>query len=111
MPSSLFTPTALGEIALANRVVARAPLGGAQVALVAMRRNGEVVAEGTGKAVLGSPLKALTWFVNEASTYCGGVKAGEFVTTGTCIIPMAVAPGDEVTVDYGELGTMSCRIV
>ncbi|MDT8279806.1 MAG: transglycosylase domain-containing protein [Erythrobacter sp.] len=29
---------------LANRVVARAPLGGAQVALVAMRRNGEVVA-------------------------------------------------------------------
>ncbi|PKP98420.1 MAG: penicillin-binding protein, partial [Alphaproteobacteria bacterium HGW-Alphaproteobacteria-15] len=30
--------------ALANRVVARAPLGGAQVALVAMRRNGEVVA-------------------------------------------------------------------
>jgi 2-keto-4-pentenoate hydratase len=74
-------------------------------------RNGAVVAEGTGKAVLGGPLKALTWFVNEASTYCGGVKAGEFVTTGTCIIPMAVAPGDEVTVDYGELGTMSCRIV
>jgi penicillin-binding protein 1A len=30
--------------ALANRVVGRAPLGGAQVALVAMRRNGEVVA-------------------------------------------------------------------
>ncbi|MET4131501.1 penicillin-binding protein 1A [Porphyrobacter sp. MBR-155] len=30
--------------ALANRVVARAPLGGAQVGLVAMRRNGEVVA-------------------------------------------------------------------
>ena len=29
---------------LANRVVGRAPLGGAQVALVAMRRNGEVVA-------------------------------------------------------------------
>lgn len=74
-------------------------------------RNGAVVAEGTGKAVLGGPLKALTWFVNEAATYCGGVKAGQFVTTGTCIIPMAVAPGDEATVDYGELGTISCRIV
>ncbi len=73
-------------------------------------RNGKLVAEGTGKAVLGDPRKALAWFVNEASAYCGGVKAGQFVTTGTCIIPMAIAPGDEVTVDYGMLGTISCRI-
>jgi 2-keto-4-pentenoate hydratase len=74
-------------------------------------RNGEQVVEGTGKAVLGGPLKALTWFVSEASRYCGGVKAGQFVTTGTCIIPMAIAPGDEVRADYGELGAISCRIV
>jgi 2-keto-4-pentenoate hydratase len=74
-------------------------------------RNGEQVAEGTGKAVLGDPRKALSWFVNEASAYCGGVAAGQFVTTGTCIVPMAVAPGDEVRIDYGELGAMSCRIV
>ncbi len=73
-------------------------------------RNGTQAAEGTGKAVLGGPIRALTWFVNEASTYCGGVKAGQFVTTGTCIIPMAIEPGDAVTADYGELGTISCRI-
>ena len=73
--------------------------------------NGEVKAEGTGKAVLGDPRQALTWFVNEASTYCGGVKAGQFVTTGTCIVPMAVKPGDAVSIDYGVLGTISCRIV
>ncbi|MCA3562263.1 MAG: fumarylacetoacetate hydrolase family protein [Aestuariivirga sp.] len=72
--------------------------------------NGAVRAEGAGKAVLGDPRRALTWFVNEAATYCGGVKAGQFVTTGTCIVPMAVAPGDEVTVDYGTLGIIACRI-
>lgn len=72
--------------------------------------NGTVQAEGTGKAVLGDPRKALAWFVNEASTYCGGVAAGQFVTTGTCIVPMAVAPGDAVTIDYGVLGAISCRI-
>jgi 2-keto-4-pentenoate hydratase len=66
--------------------------------------------ETTGQAVLGDPRKALTWFVNEASSYCGGVKAGQFVTTGTCIIPMAIKPGDEVSVDYGELGAIACRI-
>lgn len=74
-------------------------------------RNGTQAVEGTGKAVLGGPFRALTWFVNEASTHCGGVKAGQFVTTGTCIIPMAIEPGDEVTADYGVLGTISCRIV
>lgn len=73
-------------------------------------RNGEAVAQGTGKAVLGDPRKALTWFVNEAATYCGGVTAGQFVTTGTCIVPMAISPGDWVMIDYGELGTMSCSI-
>ena len=72
--------------------------------------NGMPKAQGTGKAVLGDPRKALHWFVNEACTYCGGVTAGQFVTTGTCIVPMAVAPGDAVTVDYGTLGTISCRI-
>jgi 2-keto-4-pentenoate hydratase len=74
-------------------------------------RNGEQVVEGTGKAVLGGPLTALAWFVNEASRFCGGVKAGQFVTTGTCIIPMAIAAGDEVRADYGQLGAISCRIV
>lgn len=73
--------------------------------------NGAVKAEGTGKAVLGDPRRALHWFVNEAAAFCGGVKAGQFVTTGTCIVPMAVAPGDAVTVDYGMLGTISCRII
>lgn len=73
-------------------------------------RNGAVVAEGSGKAVLGDPRAALTWFVNEASTYCGGVTAGQFVTTGTCIVPMAIAPGDAVTIDYGALGAISCSI-
>ncbi|WP_379922013.1 transglycosylase domain-containing protein [Erythrobacter sp. R86502] len=42
---AVFTTTLDSQLqALANRIVGRAPLGGAQVALVAMRRNGEVVA-------------------------------------------------------------------
>lgn len=72
--------------------------------------NGQLRSEGTGKAVLGGPLTALTWFVNEAARFCGGVKAGQFVTTGTCLVPMGIAPGDEVTADYGRLGSLSCRI-
>lgn len=46
--------------ALANRIVARAPLGGAQVALVAMRRNGEVVAMVGGRDYRKSPFNRAT---------------------------------------------------
>ena len=72
--------------------------------------NGEVKAEGSGKAVLGDPRKALAWFVNEASTYAGGVKAGQFVTTGTCIVPFAIASGDRAAADYGALGVLEAFI-
>lgn len=46
--------------ALASRIVARAPLGGAQVALVAMRRNGEVVAMVGGRDYAKSPFNRVT---------------------------------------------------
>ena len=46
--------------ALANRIVARAPVGGAQVALVAMRRNGEVVAMVGGRDYRKSPFNRAT---------------------------------------------------
>ncbi len=46
--------------ALASRVTSRAPLGGAQVALVAMRPNGEVVAMVGGKDYASSPFNRAT---------------------------------------------------
>ncbi len=46
--------------ALASRIVARAPLGKAQVALVAMRRNGEVVALVGGRDYAKSPFNRAT---------------------------------------------------
>ena len=78
--------------------------------VVSAQRNGAPAAQGSGKAVLGDPRTALTWFVNEASRYCGGVKAGQFVTTGTCIVPIAIVRGDVIEMDYGVLGTMGCAI-
>ncbi len=46
--------------ALAGRIVGRAPLGGAQIALVAMRRNGEVVAMVGGRDYAASPFNRVT---------------------------------------------------
>jgi 2-keto-4-pentenoate hydratase len=72
--------------------------------------NGAIMASGSGEAVLGDPIIALTWLVNEVAKYAGGIKAGDLVTTGTCLKPVTIAPGDDVRLDYGKLGTLSARI-
>ena len=60
--------------------------------------------EGKGANVLGDPRAALTWLVNELSRLGIALKAGQVVTTGTCVTPLPVGPGDQVTADFGELG-------
>jgi 2-keto-4-pentenoate hydratase len=73
--------------------------------------NGVLAASGSGVAALGDPVVALTWLVNEVAAFAGGIKAGDLVTTGTCLKPVTIAPGDEVRLDYGALGTLAARIV
>ncbi len=73
-------------------------------------KNGAQAAVGSGKAVLGDPRIALTWLVNEVARYGGGLKAGQFVTTGTCVVPVKIASGDAISVDYGVLGTIAVAI-
>lgn len=73
-------------------------------------RNGNPAGSGSGANVLGDPLVALTWLVNELNTYGDGVNQGQFVTTGTCVIPVPIAPGDRVRADFGELGSVEVSL-
>ena len=65
---------------------------------------------GIGAAVLGDPRLALTWLVNELSAHGITLKAGQIVTTGTCMAPLAIEPGDHVRADFGVLGKVSVLI-
>ena len=65
--------------------------------------------QGRGANVLGDPRTALTWLVNELSAHGITLAAGQFVTTGTCVVPMEIAPGDEVSAEYGVLGNVRLR--
>lgn len=73
---------------------------------VTMRINGEVVGEGVGSMALGDPVNSLTWLVNSLSKAGRGMRAGEWVTTGTCSGIVAVAPGDVAVADFGDLGNV-----
>lgn len=76
---------------------------------VTSRIEGKLVREGTGMNVLGDPRVALAWLANELSGLGITLKRGQTVTTGTCMPPIEVSPGDRVTADFGVLGTVSVR--
>jgi 2-keto-4-pentenoate hydratase len=65
--------------------------------------------DGDGSAVLGDPRVALTWQANELMRLGMGLATGQFVTTGTCMMPLAIEPGDWVIADFGVLGQVSAR--
>jgi 2-keto-4-pentenoate hydratase len=65
--------------------------------------------EGKGANVLGDPRIALTWIVNELSALGVSLHAGEVVTTGTCVTPIAVVAGDQVRASFGRFGALSVR--
>ena len=73
--------------------------------------NGKIAREGKGENVLGDPRIALTWIANELSRMGDMLRAGETVTTGTCIAPVAIAAGDRVNADFGEFGRVEAVLV
>src|SRR3546814_9141442 len=50
---------------------------------------------GSGINVLGDPIIALCWLVNELRANQLTLKQGQFVTTGACVAPIPVAPGQQ----------------
>jgi 2-keto-4-pentenoate hydratase len=60
--------------------------------------------DGTGGNVLGDPRIALTWLANQLSGLGITLQKGHVVTTGTCMVPLELQPGDSASADYGPLG-------
>ncbi len=71
---------------------------------VTLRIDGVRAAEGSGANVLGDPRLALAWLANDRIRHGAPLCAGETITTGTCIVPAAIRPGNRVAADFGSLG-------
>lgn len=68
--------------------------------------DGEETNAGHGRNVLGHPLNALAWLANALAERGDGLKAGDWVTTGTCLGVVPVKAGSTVTGDFGDLGAV-----
>ena len=65
--------------------------------------------QGKGANVLGDPRIALTWIANELSRLGLGLRTAEVITTGTCMQPLDVLPGDHAVADFGAFGRVEVR--
>ena len=91
-----------------------APDSWREIDLITHTVHGEVVGkaarDGIGANVLGDPRVALAWLANELSALGITLRAGQVVTTGTCLVPLEIAPGDHLRMDFGVLGHVEARL-
>ena len=78
---------------------------------VVMEINGEVVQLGAGAAVLGHPATAIAMLANMLSERGEKLKAGEYILSGAITAAVAVNKGDNVTVKFQDLGTLSFKFI
>jgi 2-oxo-3-hexenedioate decarboxylase/2-keto-4-pentenoate hydratase len=68
------------------------------------RINGVEVGRGRGGDVMGHPFEALAWLANSLAARGQGLKAGEFVFTGSVVETKWVNRGDRVEMEIDGLG-------
>ena len=69
--------------------------------------DGTTVKHGAGDAILGDPWRALEWLANHLSARQIGLRAGEFVMSGTCTGIDPLPPGSVATGRFSDLGVVS----
>ena len=76
-----------------------------------MEINGEVVELGAGAAILGHPAASVAMLANLLAERGEVIPAGTFIMAGAITPAIAVKAGDNVSVRYQNLGTVTMRFV
>lgn len=74
-------------------------------------RNGVIEESGVAAAVLNHPANGVAWLANKLSAFDVGLEPGQIILGGSFTRPVAARRGDTFHVDYGEMGSISCRFV
>lgn len=71
-----------------------------------LTRNGQVVAEGRGDAVLGNPVTAVAWLARKVESFGVRLRRGDIVLPGSCTRAIDARPGDEFVAEFSGLGSV-----
>ena len=69
--------------------------------------DGSIRVERTGSNTSGDLYRLLPWLANEASARTGGLRAGQWITTGSWTGVTVASTGNAVDVHFGNLGRVS----
>ena len=76
-----------------------------------LEKNGALIEEGVGSAVLGHPAEPVAWLANKFAEFGQSLAAGSIVIPGALCRAVPVAAGDAITASFGALGSVSVRFV
>jgi len=74
-----------------------------------VRKNGELLSEGRGRAALGSPLIAVAWLANTLGEFGVPLLAGEIILSGSLVPLEPVRPGDHMHLRVEGIGETEVR--
>ncbi|AFJ48460.1 2-oxo-hept-4-ene-1,7-dioate hydratase [Shimwellia blattae] len=74
-------------------------------------RNGVIEETGVAAGVLNHPANGVAWLANKLAPYDVQLEAGQIILGGSFTRPVAASKGDTFHVDYGNMGSISCRFV
>ncbi len=74
-----------------------------------LERNGEIEESGLAAAVLNHPANGIVWLARRYAQHGMALCAGDIVLAGSFTRPVDVRQGDNVRVDYGQLGTIEVQ--
>ncbi len=72
-------------------------------------RNAGIEETGVAAGVLNHPAVGVAWLANRLGARGVTLQAGDVVLSGSFTRPVPARPGDSFHVDYGPLGSISCR--
>lgn len=98
---------ALGNDALLVGTASPGPVAIDQTAQpVELYFNGEKRVATVGGNAAGDIFRLLVWLANHAAQRCGGLRAGQIVTTGTCTGLIQAEPGTQIRAVFPGVGSM-----
>lgn len=74
-------------------------------------RNGVIEESGVAAAVLNHPANGVAWLANKLFPHDVQLEAGQVILGGSFTRPVPARRGDTFHVDYGQMGSISCRFV
>ena len=74
-------------------------------------RNGVIEESGVAAAVLNHPANGVAWLANKLAPHNVQLEPGQIILGGSFTRPVPARKGDVFHVNYGNMGSISCRFV